>query len=220
VSVEARVGELNILVMAKAPVPGQVKTRLCARFTPAQAARLAEAALRDTLDTVVRTPAARRVLVLDGSPGAWLPDGVEVLPQSDGGLDERIAAALAAVAGPTVVIGMDTPQLTVNQLRFDWNRHDAWLGPAADGGWWALGLREPDPALVRAVPMSTARTGAVQLDRLHAAGLRVGMLPTLRDVDTPACAAAVAAAAHGTRFAALHAALTGSAVRAQVCGVG
>ncbi|NEA82606.1 glycosyltransferase, partial [Actinospica acidiphila] len=78
--------EVTLLVIAKEPRPGRVKTRLTPPFTPEEAAALAEAALADTLDAVARTPARRRVLVLDGSPGPWLPAGVEVVPQCAGGL--------------------------------------------------------------------------------------------------------------------------------------
>jgi uncharacterized protein len=132
-----------------------------------------------------------------------------VLPQVVGGLDERIADAFGRMAGPTILIGMDTPQVTSRQLRVRWDSHDAWFGRAHDGGFWALGMREPDPELVRGVPMSTTTTGDVQLGRLHAAGLRVGHLPTLRDVDTAECAAYVAAEAPHTEFARLHARLVG-----------
>jgi hypothetical protein len=205
----------NILIMAKAPIPGRVKTRLCPPFTPIQAAELALAALGDTLATVRHTSAARRVLVLDGPAGDWVPPDIEVVRQSGGGLDERIANGLAAVSGPTIVVGMDTPQLTVGHLTVCWDDHDAWFGPALDGGFWALGLRVPDPALVRGVKMSTSSTGAAQLDRLLGADLRVGLLPTLRDIDTAECAAAVAQAAPHTQFAAEHARMTG-----QECRVG
>jgi glycosyltransferase A (GT-A) superfamily protein (DUF2064 family) len=142
------------------------------------------------------------VLVLDGEPGPWLPPGFDVVPQCGGGLDERLPGAFAAVRGPALLIGMDTPQLTPALLRVDWEVADAWFGPAADGGFWALGLRVPDPALVRGVPMSTADTGARQRARLLAAGLRVADLPVLRDVDTAADAVAVARQAPGSRFAA------------------
>lgn len=194
----------TILVMAKAPVPGRVKTRLCPPFTPAQAADLALAALLDTLDAVLATPAARRVLVLDGAPGSWVPAGLEVSPQHGEGLDDRIANALASVEGPVLLIGMDTPQVTPRQLTVSWADRDAWFGPAADGGFWALGLRTPDAALVRGVPMSRTDTGRVQLNRLSDAGLRVGALPELRDVDTDADAARVAAEAPAGRFAATY----------------
>ncbi len=192
----------TLLVIAKQPLPGRVKTRLVPPCSYEQAAALAEAALGDTLRTVLAAPARRRVLVLDGEPGPWLPPGFDVVPQCGGLLDERLAAAFAAVRGPALLIGMDTPQVTPDLLAVDWGAADAVFGPAADGGFWALGLREPDPALLRGVPMSTSATGAIQRARLVAAGLRVADLPQLRDVDTAADALAVARQAPWSGFAA------------------
>ncbi|MDT0395266.1 TIGR04282 family arsenosugar biosynthesis glycosyltransferase [Streptomyces edwardsiae] len=200
------VPSVTLLVIAKEPRPGRVKTRLTPPFTPGEAAGLAEAALADTLDVVARTPARRRVLVLDGTPGHWLPAGIEVVPQCAGGLDERLAAAFAGCDGPALLIGMDTPQVTPELLTVDFDDCDAYFGPAEDGGFWALGLAEPDPALLRGVPMSVPETGAVQRRRLS--GLRVRELPPLRDVDTAYDAPLVAAAAPGGRFAARLARLT------------
>jgi uncharacterized protein len=197
----------TLLVIAKQPVPGRVKTRLTPHYTAHQAAALAEAALADTLAAGLALPARRRVLVLDGVAGPWLPPGYEVVPQATGGLDERLAAAFGHSDGPAVLIGMDTPQVTAEVLApafgaAAWQGRDAWFGPAADGGFWALGLARPRcPELLLGVPMSTARTGAVQRSRLTAAGLRVADLPVLRDVDTPQDAAEVARLAPGTRFA-------------------
>ncbi|MFG3343961.1 DUF2064 domain-containing protein [Streptomyces sp. NPDC048018] len=201
----------SLLVIAKQPVPGRVKTRLTPPFSPGEAASLAEAALADTLAVVRRVPAARHVLVLEGEPGPWLPPGFEVVPQTAGGLDARLAAAFAVSHGrPALLVGMDTPQITPDLLApaLCWESYDAWFGPAADGGFWALGLARPDPALLLGVPMSRPDTGAVQRERLRAAGLRVGTLPVLRDVDTADDARRVAAEAPATRFAARHAALT------------
>jgi glycosyltransferase A (GT-A) superfamily protein (DUF2064 family) len=192
----------TLLVIAKEPVPGRVKTRLVPPCTHEQAASLAEAALTDTLQAVLMVPARRRVLVLEGRPGPWLPPGFDVVAQCGGPLDERLAGAFAAVRGPALLIGMDTPQVTPDLLSVDWQAADAVFGPAADGGFWALGLRVPDPALLRGVPMSTATTGAIQRARLVAAGLRVADLPPLRDVDTAADAVAVARQAPQSRFAA------------------
>ncbi|MCQ9177646.1 DUF2064 domain-containing protein [Streptomyces sp. IBSBF 2953] len=192
----------TLLVIAKEPRPGRVKTRLTPPFTPREAATLAEAALTDTLRTVAATPARRRVLVLDGAAGPWLPPGFDVVPQCAGGLDERLAAAFAGCDGPALLIGMDTPQVTPALLTVDFAGCDAYFGPAEDGGFWALGLARPDPELLRGVPMSTPMTGAVQRARLAVAGLRVRELPRLRDVDTVGDAEAVAAAAPGSRFAA------------------
>lgn len=192
----------TLLVMAKEPRPGRVKTRLTPPFTPEEAAGLAEAALADTLLAVAATSASRRVLVLDGAPGPWLPPGFDVVPQCGGGLDERLARAFAHCDGPALLIGMDTPQVTPHLLDVDFTECDAYFGPAEDGGFWALGLSRPDPDLLRGVPMSTSRTGAVQRQRLVAAGLRVRDLPALRDVDLAADAHAVAALAPHSRFAA------------------
>ncbi|MFC9623400.1 DUF2064 domain-containing protein [Streptomyces sp. NPDC056930] len=204
----------TVLVIAKEPVPGRVKTRLTPPFSPSEAARLAEAALADTLDAVLATPADRRVLVLAGNPGAWLPVGFEVVPQCPGGLDERLATAFSRCTGPTLLIGMDTPQVTPALLAtgLEFERCDAWFGPADDGGFWALGLAAPDPDLLRGVPMSVPETGRVQRRRLTEAGLTVRDLPALRDVDTAADALAVAGKVPGSRFGVLHAALTGTGV--------
>ncbi|MFK0235386.1 TIGR04282 family arsenosugar biosynthesis glycosyltransferase [Streptomyces vinaceus] len=199
----------TLLVIAKAPVAGRVKTRLTTQFTPQQAADLALAALQDTLAAVLATPARRRVLVLDGQPGTWIPEGIEVVPQCTGGLDVRLAAAFALAEGPALLVGMDTPQVTAELLApgLDFTVADAWFGPADDGGFWALGLADPDPALLLGVPMSVAHTGEIQRQRLTDAGFSVRDLPELCDVDTPADAERVAAAAPRTRFANLYSGL-------------
>ncbi|MFD7711677.1 DUF2064 domain-containing protein [Streptomyces sp. NPDC059785] len=204
----------TLLVIAKEPRPGRVKTRLTPPFTPWQAAALAEAALADTLDVVARTPADRRVLVLDGTPGPWLPPGFDVVRQCAGGLDERLAAAFAHCDGPALLVGMDTPQLTPELLTVDFADCEAYFGAAEDGGFWALGLAAPDPSLLLGVPMSTPHTGAAQRARLT--GLRVRELPVLRDVDTAYDAALVAEAAPDTRFAARLALFTSAATPARL----
>jgi rSAM/selenodomain-associated transferase 1 len=200
-----------LLLLAKAPVPGRVKTRLCPPCTPAEAAALASAALADTLAAVTRSArAARRVLVLDGAPGDWVPPAFEVLPQRGDGLATRLDAAFADAGGPCLLIGMDTPQVTPALLDAAigaLDRADAVLGPALDGGYWAIGLRHRDAAVFRGVPMSAPTTAAAQRARLRALGLRAAMLPPLRDVDTIADARAVAAGATSGRFAATLAAL-------------
>jgi glycosyltransferase A (GT-A) superfamily protein (DUF2064 family) len=203
----------TLLVIAKEPLPGRVKTRLTPPFTPQEAAALAAAALTDTLRVVAATPATRRVLVLDGTPGPWLPPGFDVVRQCPGGLDERLADAFAGADGPALLIGMDTPQVTPALLTVDFADCDAYFGPAEDGGFWALGLAEPDPALLLGVPMSTPVTGALQRERLVSARLRVRDLPRLRDVDTATDARAVAALAPHGRFAAQLARCTAAAHR-------
>jgi rSAM/selenodomain-associated transferase 1 len=205
----------TLAVIAKAPVAGRSKTRLCPPCSPQQAAELATAALRDTLDAVLAVRGiTRRVLVLDGAPGPWLSAGFEIVAQRGEGLAARLAAAFDDLGGPTFLVGMDTPQLTPRLLA-DGLRAledaDASLGPAIDGGYWGIGLSRSDPAVFADVPMSVERTGAVQRQRLRALGLHTAILPALRDVDLIADARAVAALAPHTRFAAALASIDGSA---------
>jgi glycosyltransferase A (GT-A) superfamily protein (DUF2064 family) len=196
----------TLIVIAKEPLPGRAKTRLHPPLSLEQAAQLAAAAIDDTLAAVADLPASRRILLFEGVRPPRSADGYEILPQASGDLDERLAAAFDAVDGPAVLIGMDTPQLRAADLAPAFTGpEDAWFGPAADGGFWALGLREPRGDLIRGVPMSRADTGAEQLARLTAAGLRVGMLRQLTDVDTYDDARRVAAAAPATAFARLFA---------------
>jgi len=189
----------HLLVIAKAPAPGRSKTRLCPPCTPEQAAALAEAALADTLAAVAETPCDGRTLVLDGPRGDWLPENCfEVVPQRGRGLGERLAAAFSQRDEPTLLIGMDTPQVSPDLLgealeRLERPGADAVLGLAEDGGYWAIGLRAPQPAAFDGVPMSSPRTGACQRERLRQLGLAVRDLPTLRDVDDIDDARSVAA---------------------------
>ncbi len=197
---------MHVLVMAKAPEPGRVKTRLCPPCDPIEAAILAEAALADTCEVVARSGATRRVVALDGRPGSWLPPGFEVVPQRGRGLDQRLANAWVDTGGPAVQIGMDTPQVTPAILDdtlalLDGPLTTAVLGSAVDGGWWAIGLQRPDPRVFLGVPMSTRHTGAAQRRRLDALGHRVAELPLMRDVDRIEDALAVARLAPETRFA-------------------
>jgi len=196
-----------LIVLAKSPVAGRVKTRLCPPCTQDQAAAIAEAALADTLATVAATPAGARVLALDGPPGPWIPDGFVIVPQLGTGLDQRLANAFAAASGPAVLVGMDTPQITPIGLSgvitaLHAPATDAVLGPAADGGWWTIGLHRADPRVFVGVPMSTDYTGAAQRERLRTLGLRTALVAELRDVDTFADAEIVARTIPNSRFAA------------------
>ena len=196
-----------MLVLAKEPVPGRVKTRLCPPCSHVEAAALAEAALADTLEAVVRCGAGRRLLALEGRPGPWLPAGFEVFSQRGTGLDERLAAAWEQAGGAGLQIGMDTPQVTAELLDeclgcLEEPGCTAALGRANDGGWWAIGLRRPDPAVFLGVPMSTGLTGAAQEHRLRDLGHDPARLPCLRDVDYLDDAVTVACEIPRSRFAA------------------
>ncbi|MFL6075576.1 MAG: TIGR04282 family arsenosugar biosynthesis glycosyltransferase [Mycobacteriales bacterium] len=196
---------VTLAVLAKAPVPGKVKTRLCPPCTPDQAAALAAAALADTLAAAALAPVARRLLVLAGeTDGGWPPDW-DVIPQRGEDHGTRLAHAYADAEGPTVLIGMDTPQVTAELLATAvgaLQHHDAVLGLAEDGGWWLMGVRDPAAAAVLTdVPMSTPDTGRLTIEALQSQALRVASVPALRDVDTFPDALAVATAAPHTRFA-------------------
>ncbi len=222
----------TVIVIAKQPVAGRSKTRLAPRFGDAGAAELAAAALADTVRAVRAAPADRRVLYWqafdpdtgsDTHPSVDVPAGFDVVPQTDGPLERRLADAFeqtwrgrTTTDHPTLLVGMDTPQLGAAGLAHlldpDWDGADALLGLAPDGGFWAIGLRRGNPRQVFAdVAMSTDRTGAVQLARLHQLGLEVRLLPPLRDVDTPQDATAIAAQHPELAFSARYRRLTAQA---------
>lgn len=194
----------QVIVLAKEPVPGRVKTRLTSVHSPQQAARLARASLNDTLDAVRRTQVDHRLLVLDGSLCAG---GFTTVPQRGGPLDERLAAAFddafALHPVPMLLVGMDTPQLTEVLVEKALATLlspgvDAVLGQAEDGGWWGLGLRVPRPSLIRGIVTSREDTGHRQRCALLDAGLTVVDLPVLRDVDLPEDLVPVAALCEGS----------------------
>jgi uncharacterized protein len=208
----------SVLVVAKAPVPGLAKTRLSPAVSPEQAADIAAASLLDTLDAVLATPGAVPVVAMTGDLTAakrseeirCLLRRVLLVPQRGDDFATRLVNAHADAAhlnaGLSVLqIGMDTPQVTAELLDecVGSLRHvDGALGMAADGGWWALGLRDGRRAgALRAVPMSRDDTGVLTATALRRSGLRIGLLPELSDVDDIATAREVAALLPGSRFA-------------------
>lgn len=210
-----------LLVLAKAPVPGEVKTRLCPPATFAQAARIAAAAFLDTVDAVLAVPDVTPVVALSGDLARAVDAAAltaqlratTVLAQRGTTLGQRIAAAYADTAvvlghRPVLQIGMDTPQVDAKLLSqclelLDGDGVDAALGLATDGGWWVLGVRRPELVdLIADIPTSRPDTGARTMAALRAAGCRVVELPELSDVDTWDDAAAVAPDVPDGRFAA------------------
>ncbi|MGG5258154.1 TIGR04282 family arsenosugar biosynthesis glycosyltransferase [Phycicoccus avicenniae] len=210
----------GVLVTAKAPVAGRAKTRLAGVAGPDGAAGLAAAALLDTLEAAgTAFPEGRRVLALDGDLGEACRSeeivaairGWAVVPQAGGSFGERLAQAHRAahrlVGGPVVQVGMDTPQVRGAELRLLVDvavRHGGpVLGPALDGGWWVLVTTDPrQAAVLTGVPMSRPDTGRLTAAALAAAGHPAVTAATVRDVDLPEDAEAVAALAPGSRFAA------------------
>jgi glycosyltransferase A (GT-A) superfamily protein (DUF2064 family) len=200
----------TVLVVAKTPVPGLAKTRIAEHVGDEAAASLAAAALLDTLDTAART-GLRVVVALTGElDRAARSDelrealaGLVVLPQIGQTFGERLAQAhLDADDGNGVIqVGMDSPQLRVDDLREAGDRlgdHPSVLGPAEDGGWWLVAVRRgTDASALAAVEMSTPATGKHTLEVLPAP---TALLHTLRDVDTWDDACAVATEVPGSRF--------------------
>jgi glycosyltransferase A (GT-A) superfamily protein (DUF2064 family) len=227
----------HVLVMAKSPVAGRVKTRLCPPCSPEEAAEVAAAALGDTLEAVAACGAARKIVALDGRPGPWLPAGFELIPQRGGDLAERLGLAWADAGGPGIQIGMDTPQVRAGELDgllasllesprgepaggphrelgggsrpgLTGRRRPAVLGHAADGGWWVIGFDGVGPSSVfRGIPMSTASTGRHQERRLRRLGMEVVLAGVHRDIDTADDLADVAALMPGSRTESAAAAL-------------
>ena len=207
-----------IAVFAKEPLPGRVKTRLCPPYSTAEAAMLAAAALADTLEAVAATAVAHRLLVLDGNPSAWRRPDFHVLPQRGTGLAERLDNALIdavqTTRHPVLLIGMDTPQLQPAELEAAAAAlmiADSALGPATDGGFWAIGVHAGQTGLCSGVQMSRPDTGHRQLDRMRELGLHPARLDQLTDVDDAKSATEVAGLAPRTRFAELLTALVGAA---------
>lgn len=209
-----------VLVMAKVPVAGRVKTRLASAVGDRTAARLALAALLDTLDVCEEVFGVERChLALAGDLGELDVDtrrklherlrGWTVMPQRGGSFAERLERAhvdVHAVARvPVVQVGTDSPHVAppvladVAVLASAGRRV---LGPARDGGWWVLAsATAADVAGLGRVPMSTDRTGQLTGDLLRAQGLDVVLAPEVSDVDDAADAEAAAREAPGTRFA-------------------
>jgi glycosyltransferase A (GT-A) superfamily protein (DUF2064 family) len=208
------------LVVAKAPVPGEVKTRLGADVGHGAAARLAAAALLDTLDAMEEAFGVDLCHVAVTGDMARAADGDEIRDrlvtwrlhdQRGDGLAERLANAHADVAatgpGGVVQVGMDTPHVTgplLADVAGMLDARTAVLGPAEDGGWWVLALADPGQArALDGVPMSTEGTCKATEAALVASGLEVAHARVLCDVDTVVEAEAVAVDAPWTRFARL-----------------
>ncbi len=183
---------MHVTVIAKAPVPGQVKTRLTPPCTPTQAAEVAAAALADTLaavDDVAHIAGARRVLLLDGDQQDWMPPEFDVIAQRGDGLEERLCNGFLDL-GPGVIIGMETPHVAaaLADAIAAARRGVDTIGLATDGGYWMIGLCSDSVAFAHelfvGMPMSSTHTGLAQLRRLHALRRQVRLLPMARDLDT------------------------------------
>lgn len=180
-----------VCVMAKAPVAGQVKTRLVPPLSAEEAASLAAAFLVDTWASAAAVRGASPVLAIAGDRAA-LPASlarVATIAQPAGDLGRRmirVAAAALARAPRVAIVGSDLPGLPAGHIEAalaSLDHSDAVLGPASDGGFYLLGLRRADADLLDGLPWSRADTRAATRARLAARGYAVAEAPPFDDVD-------------------------------------
>lgn len=182
---------LLVLVFAKAPAAGQVKTRLAESVGHREAAGWARAFLQDTWSRVAELGGASVRLVLDGdAPLPPLLPAPEIWEQGKGDLGARLERSFhRALAEGTaaMAVGTDSPGMPKLRLieaqRALADGSDAVLGLADDGGFYLIGLRRCPPGLFAGLPWSVASTGAAMLSRLEQQGLTVRRLPNWYDVD-------------------------------------
>jgi rSAM/selenodomain-associated transferase 1 len=182
-----------LVVIAKEPVPGAVKTRLAPSLGADGAARAAAAMLADTLAVMAQVDAEPWVCF--APPGAHarmarLAPGCRLLAQVEGDLGDRLAACFAALldggAERVVIAAADTPHVprATYQAAFALlDQADVVLGPTVDGGYYLVGAKTALPELFVGVPMGTDAVLQMTIQRAVQRGLRVATLPMLRDLD-------------------------------------
>lgn len=190
---------VRLVVFAKAPLAGQVKTRLIPALGASGAAALARKLLTHALQQAEGAKMEAVELCVSPAPQdlAWqgmdFSEAVTLFSQGEGDLGERMARAIARVIQqyqcPVMLMGTDCPELTSERLSEAARQltlHDAVLLPANDGGYVLIGLKSPCPSLFKDMPWSTAAVGRETLRRMAALGLRVWQGPALQDIDEPA----------------------------------
>ncbi|GMR12481.1 MAG: hypothetical protein BMS9Abin29_0670 [Gemmatimonadota bacterium] len=191
----ARAVERSLLVFAKAPLPGKVKTRLAPELGDERAAEI-YALMGKTIIEAVRGGDFETSVVYapaEALPAmrAWLGDAPRLMPQTDGDLGQRMNRAIAdalETARRVCLIGTDSPDLDAARVSEAFEAlggTDVVLGPARDGGYYLIALSEQHPELFKEIPWSTDRVLESTLKRASAAGLSVRLLDTLADVDEP-----------------------------------
>ena len=192
----------RIVIFAKAPLPGSVKTRLTPALGAEGAATLARRLLAHTLQQAMTANVGEVELCMSPAPtdpawqGVAIPGAVHQTAQGDGDLGARMARAVRritqhaqSVEGSVLLIGTDCPALTASGLKQaaqQLEQHDAVLLPAHDGGYVLLGVKTPCPELFDHMPWSTASVAVKTLQRMASLNLRVWQGPTLHDIDEPA----------------------------------
>ena len=189
--------EAAVAILAKAPVPGRVKTRLTPPLAPEEAARVARASLLATLRRFVPAAPASFALFIDGAVDPTIRAlaaglGVGIFPQSEGDLGSRLRAAFGFLRGRgaqvTLALGSDSPTLDpgrVSEAIDALKRHDLVVGPSEDGGYYLIGTRGEQGAIFEEIPWSTPDVTSTTLERARRLGLSACVLPEWYDVDDP-----------------------------------
>jgi uncharacterized protein len=184
-----------LIVVAKQPAPGHTKTRLSPPLTPGQASALYECFLLDTLEQMRKVETVQRVIAhLPADAGAYftrLAPDFGLVPQYGGDLGERLDHALTGFLSGgyerAVIMDSDSPTLPSGYLAQAFelleDGADVVIGPCEDGGYYLIGLRQPQPRLLREVRMSTPTVAADTIAIARSEGLRVDILPRWYDVD-------------------------------------
>jgi uncharacterized protein len=195
----------TVVVMAKRPAPGRVKTRLTSELSPVQAAEVHAAMLESVLSRVQAYLPGRWVLALDDasdddasnkdlqhadpSLSVQIPPGWEIIDQGRGGLGERLSYVWRKIGkGRAVFFGIDSPDTPAQALKSIWpalDRADAAVGPVDDGGYWCLAGRYFQPPLLTGIDWGSEAVYHQTREAAGKAHLRLLELPPWHDVDTP-----------------------------------
>ena len=191
-----------LVIFAKAPIPGEVNTRLCPPLTPDEAATLHGSFVLDMLERS-KTAVAKLKLPLDRylacAPSSTLVffkimeerQGVTLINQIGDDLGARINQAFETMFGKgyqrVFIVGTDVPSLPLDHYKQALallESHDLVLGPALDGGYYLIGLKRMVPDLFVGIPWSTERVLGMTQDKATTLGLKTALIPPWRDVDT------------------------------------
>lgn len=181
--------EVRLVIFTRYPEPGKAKTRLIPALGPEGAAALHRRLTERTL-AAARGSGLRIEVHVTGAPlssfAEWLGGEIRFFAQGDGDLGARLEGAFSPT--PVLFVGSDLPDLTAAHLieaAGHLNAGRTVVGPAEDGGYWALGLTGPAPYLFEDMPWSTDQVFSITVDRLKQHGILPVLLPTLADCDTP-----------------------------------
>lgn len=190
-----------IVVMAKRPIPGRVKTRLTPTFSPQQAAQAHAAMLECVLARLATHLPGQHFLALDSQTvppnqphdpalDYELPQAFHIIDQGTGDLGDRITHVWQALnQGPAVFFGVDSPDLPTQTLTTLWDAlapADAVIGPVDDGGYWCLAAQQLPPPLLASIDWGTPAVYHQTHQAARDAGLTLTDLDPWHDVDDPA----------------------------------